>query len=94
MDLIDWRELETQVGLEHLPSFHRAFLAAHGVPDPASMPLRRVQQAVERELNRLVQEGHARREGETLLVDRSELEGISTPGGMDFSAGLDAARQR
>ncbi|PTA67645.1 hypothetical protein [Deinococcus arcticus] len=59
---VRWRHLETQVGLENLPAFHRAFLAWRGVEGAPAMPLRRVQQRVEAELNRLVQAGHATRE--------------------------------
>ncbi|PYE53534.1 hypothetical protein DES52_10863 [Deinococcus yavapaiensis KR-236] len=56
-----WRELEERVGLENLPAFHRAFLLWRGVDDPGAMPLRRVQQRVEAELNRMVQSGDATR---------------------------------
>lgn len=61
--LLSWRELETRVGLDALPDFHRAFLTWRGVPDVADMPLRRVGQRVEAELNRMVQAGQARKEG-------------------------------
>lgn len=56
-----WRELEERVGLENLPAFHRAFLRWRGVEDPDAMPLRRVQQRVEAELNRMAQRGDATR---------------------------------
>lgn len=63
-----WRELETRVGLDALPAFHRAFLTWRGVPDADAMPLRRVGQRVEAELNRLVQSGQATRgEGDWTL---------------------------
>ena len=29
--MIDWSELENQIGLESLPAFHRAFLVSRGV---------------------------------------------------------------
>ncbi len=62
-----WRGLEERVGLDALPAFHRAFLAWRGI-DAADMPLRRVGQRVEAELNRLVQEGKAERvEGDWTL---------------------------
>lgn len=77
MTRYDWRELETEVGLEALPAFHRAFLASRGVPDPAAIPLRRVQQAVERELNRLVRDGHAVRKGEQILVHEDLIDDLA-----------------
>lgn len=63
-----WRELETRVGLDDLPAFHRAFLSWRGVADAGTMPLRRVGQRVEAELNRLVQAEQATRgEGDWTL---------------------------
>ena len=59
--MIDWTELEAQVGLESLPAFHRAFLVSRGV-DITGMMLRRVQQTVEREINKLALEGKAQRQ--------------------------------
>ncbi|MFC4426629.1 hypothetical protein [Deinococcus navajonensis] len=61
---LSWRTLETRVGLDALPAFHRAFLIWRGVEGVPAMPLRRVAQRVEAELNRLVQAGQARRDGE------------------------------
>ena len=75
MDRFDWRKLEEMIGLDRLPAFHRAFLASRGT-DASTLMLRRVQQAVERELNRLVMEGKAERQDETLLVDRAVLESV------------------
>lgn len=60
---LSWRELETRVGLDALPAFHRAFLTWRGVEGAGEMPLRRVGQRVEAELNRLVQSGQATRQG-------------------------------
>jgi hypothetical protein len=73
---IRWRELESRIALDNLPEFHRAFLKSRGVTDPEEMMLRRVQQAVERELNKLVQLGLARREGDEILISPSALEGL------------------
>lgn len=73
MTPLRWRALETQVGLDGLPDFHRAFLTWRGVEGAPGMPLRRVQQRVEAELNRLVQAGQATREGEDWLVDPAAL---------------------
>ncbi|MBZ9713838.1 hypothetical protein [Deinococcus multiflagellatus] len=75
-----WRHLETQVGLDHLPAFHRAFLTWRGVEGAAAMPLRRVQQRVEAELNRMVQAGQAGRDGDDWTLAPDAL------------AGFDAAR--
>lgn len=72
----DWRELEERIGIEALPAFHRQFLAARGVENPDALPLRRVQQNVERELNKLVLEGKAEKTEETWLVDSGVLEGL------------------
>ena len=66
--MIDWSELEAQIGLEALPAFHRAFLESRGV-DVTGMMLRRVQQTVEREINKIVLEGKARREDTRIWID-------------------------
>ncbi|WP_019587409.1 hypothetical protein [Deinococcus apachensis] len=73
---LSWRALETRVGLDALPSFHRAFLAWRGVEGAGEMPLRRVGQRVEAELNRLVQGGQARRQGEDWLLSPGALDGF------------------
>ena len=73
---IRWRALEASIALDKLPDFHRAFLAHQGVTDPQEMLLRRVQQTVERELNKLVQAGAARREGDEIIVSAQALEGL------------------
>lgn len=74
---IRWRDLEASIALDELPDFHRAFLALRGVTDPQEMLLRRVQQTVERELNKLVQSGAARRENEEIIVSAAALEGLN-----------------
>ena len=73
---LSWRELETRTGLDALPAFHRAFLVWRGVPDTAAMPLRRVSQRVEAELNRLVQAGQASRQGDDWLILPGVLDGF------------------
>ncbi|UBV42642.1 hypothetical protein LAJ19_13660 [Deinococcus taeanensis] len=75
-DPISWRALETRVGLNDLPAFHRAFLTWRGVERAADMPLRRVQQRVEAELNRLVQAGQGRRDGEDWHLAPEALAGF------------------
>lgn len=66
---LSWRDLETRVGLDALPTFHRAFLTWRGVEDADAMPLRRVGQRVEAELNRMVQAGQAQRhDGDWVLL--------------------------
>ncbi len=50
-----WRSLEAALPFDQLPLFHRAFLNWRGVPEVEAMPLRRVSQRVEAELNRMVQ---------------------------------------
>lgn len=74
---IRWRDLEASIALDELPDFHRAFLALRGVTDPQEMLLRRVQQTVERELNKLVQTGLARRDEDEIIVSASALEGLN-----------------
>ena len=74
---IRWRALEASIALDELPDFHRAFLALRGVTDPQEMLLRRVQQIVERELNKLVQTGLARRDEDEIIVSASALEGLN-----------------
>lgn len=73
---LSWRELETQTGLDALPAFHRAFLGWRGVEDAAAMPLRRVSQRVEAELNRLVQAGQAHRQEDDWLIEPGVLDGF------------------
>ncbi|ADV68858.1 hypothetical protein [Deinococcus maricopensis] len=73
---LSWRNLETRVGLDALPTFHRAFLTWRGVPDADTLMLRRVQQRVEAELNRFVQAGLARREDDDVLLDPRALDGF------------------
>jgi hypothetical protein len=68
MQWINWRELESNIPLEQLPEFHRAFLQSRGIANPETMPLRRVQQSVERELNTLIKEEQAKLEQDILLV--------------------------
>jgi hypothetical protein len=70
--MIDWTELEAQVGLEALPAFHRAFLMSRGV-DVTGMMLRRVQQTVEREINKLVLEEKAKRDDTRIWIDPGVL---------------------
>jgi len=72
--LLSWRELETRTGLDALPSFHRAFLTWRGVEDAAAMPLRRVSQRVEAELNRLVQSGAAQKQEDDWLIKPEALQ--------------------
>jgi hypothetical protein len=73
--MIDWTKLEAQIGLEALPAFHRAFLVARGV-DVTGMMLRRVQQTVEREINKLVLENKAKREDTRIWIDPGTLDGL------------------
>ncbi|AFZ67379.1 hypothetical protein [Deinococcus peraridilitoris] len=73
---ISWRVLEGQIELNELPSFHRAFLRWRGVEGSDDMPLRRVQQRVEAELNRLVQIGQARRESGDWEIHAEALAGF------------------
>lgn len=73
---LSWRDLESRVGLDALPGFHRAFLTWRGIEDAASMPLRRVQQRAEAELNRLVQQGQATREGDDWQLKADALDGF------------------
>jgi hypothetical protein len=48
-----WRSLEAALPFDQLPLFHRAFLNWRGVPEVETMPLRRVSQRVEAELNKM-----------------------------------------
>ena len=73
---LSWRDLETRVGLDALPEFHRAFLEWSGVEGAAEMPLRRVGQRVEAELNRMVKDGRATREDEDWRLIPGALEGF------------------
>ena len=73
---LSWRELETRTGLDALPAFHRAFLSWRGVEGAADMPLRRVSQRVEAELNRLVQAGQAHRQDDDWMLAPGALDGF------------------
>ena len=74
---VSWRALETRVGLDALPGFHRTFLSWRGVEGAQALPLRRVQQRVEAELNRLVQAGQAERQGDDWLLGPGALDGFA-----------------
>lgn len=73
---LSWRALETRVGLDALPAFHRAFLTWRGVEDADAMPLRRVGQRVEAELNRMVQAGQAQRQDGDWALAPGALDGF------------------
>jgi hypothetical protein len=73
MSFQSWRELEARIALDELPNLHRAFLKTRGI-DTGGMPLRRIQQNVERELNKLVLEGRAQRHETDILLDDSVLD--------------------
>ena len=83
--MIDWTELEAQVGLEALPAFHRAFLVSRGV-DISGMMLRRVQQTVEREINKLVLEQKAKREDSQIWIDPGILSGLELSDGRSLQS--------
>ena len=83
--MIDWTELEAQVGLEALPAFHRAFLVSRGV-DISGMMLRRVQQTVEREINKLVLEQKAKREDSQIWIDPGILSGLELSDGRNLQS--------
>ena len=86
--MIDWTKLEERIGLEALPNFHRAFLQSRGV-NTEGMMLRRIQQSVERELNRLVLEGKAQRLEDRVLVATDAIPDLELPGGGSVRALLD-----
>ena len=77
-DAVSWRALEGRVPLDDLPAFHRAFLTWRGVEGADTLPLRRVQQRVEAELNKLVQQGLAKREEDEVQIERAALAGFET----------------
>ena len=83
--MIDWSELENQIGLESLPAFHRAVLVSRGV-DVTGMMLRRVQQTVEREINKLVLEGRARRDDTRIWIDPGALTGLELNDGRSLQS--------
>ena len=73
---VSWRGLENRVALDDLPAFHRAFLSWRGIDGGDAMPLRRVQQRVEAELNRMVREGLALRQGDDWHLRPDALSGF------------------
>jgi hypothetical protein len=83
--MIDWTELEHQIGLESLPAFHRAFLELRGV-DVTGMMLRRVQQTVEREINKLALEEKAKREDTRIWIDPGALVGLELSDGRSLQS--------
>ena len=70
---LSWCELETKVGLDALPEFHRAFLAWRGIEGVQEMPLRRVGQRVSAELNGLVQAGLPQKKEDDWLISSHVL---------------------
>lgn len=74
---LSWRALEARVPLDDLPDFHRAFLDWRGVEGAVDIPLRRVQQRVEAELNKWVHSGQATRSGDDVLVEHAALDGFA-----------------
>jgi hypothetical protein len=78
MLVLNWRELEARIPLDELPKFHRAFLQTRGI-DMDNMPLRRIQQTVERELNKLIVEGRAQRIESDILIDGDVLKEVWIP---------------
>lgn len=73
MDWIDWPALEARIPLDDLPAFHRAFLETvrPGENDWSAAFLRQVQGKVQASLKQLEREGRAKREGDTLFVDKT-----------------------
>lgn len=73
MEWTDWSRLEARIPLDELPAFHRAFLETvrpgEGEWDTAF--LRQVQGKVQASLKALERSGRAKREGDTLYVDRA-----------------------
>jgi hypothetical protein len=69
-----WSQLEAQIPLSELPSFHRAFLKLHRPElDPDTLPLRRVQQYVNQTLHLLAKEGKAKRMEEDFELERGAV---------------------
>lgn len=65
---VSWRELEARTPFGDLPKLHRALLAWRGVENADTMPLRRAQQRVEAELNKLALNGEIQKnDGDFLL---------------------------
>ncbi|GGJ60172.1 hypothetical protein [Deinococcus roseus] len=62
-----WKALEASVPFDELPELYKTFLRWRGL-DPEGMNLRRAQQRVYGELNQMVQERKATREGEDYLL--------------------------
>ena len=75
MDWTDWQRLEARIPLDELPAFHRAFLerVRPGEGDWSAAFLRQVQGKVQATLKQLERSGRARREGDTLYVDRAVI---------------------
>ncbi len=73
MEWTDWPALEARIPLDDLPAFHRAFLETvrPGENDWSAAFLRQVQGKVQASLKQLEREGRAKREGDTLFVDRA-----------------------
>lgn len=74
---ISWRSLEALLPLDELPTFHRAFLVWRGLEDAEALPLRRVQQRVEAELNKWVLAGDAHKTEDDVWVNSSALTGFA-----------------
>lgn len=79
-DQVSWRDIETRVGFGQLPALHRHFLQWRGVAGADELNVRRAQQRVEAELNRLVQAGAAQRVGDDWLISADALAGFEFDG--------------
>ncbi len=72
MEWTDWPRLEARIPLDELPAFHRAFLeTVRPGEDWSAAFLRQVQGKVQASLKQLERSGRAKREGDTLWVDKS-----------------------
>ncbi len=75
MEWIDWPRLESRIPLDDLPAFHRAFLerVRPGESNWSAAFLRQVQGKVQATLKQLERDGHAKRVGDTLYVDKAVI---------------------
>lgn len=81
MTSLSWRTLESRVPFDELPALHRRFLVWRGVEGVEEMPLRRVQQRTEAELNKMAMAGEIQKTAEDWLLpaDVWEALGIALP---------------
>lgn len=76
MTSLSWRTLESRVPFDELPALHRRFLTWRGIEGAEEMPLRRVQQRTEAELNKMAMAGDIQKTQDDWLLPSGVWEAL------------------